>query len=61
MNMNKKEGRGRRWHVIDKIRELKEPFSGTSSSAAISPEPLTWWDVIEHPERHKKGGNYENS
>jgi hypothetical protein len=42
--------KGRRWRSISE----KEPFSGTSSSTAVSPEPLTWWDVIEHPEDHMK-------
>lgn len=50
---NKKKPR--RWKAV---HAGKEPYSGTSSAAAISAEkdkkPVSWWDVIEHPEDHVK-------
>jgi len=44
--------KGRRWHSVCE----EEPFSGTNADAVSIPEPLSFWDVIEHPDRHTKGG-----
>lgn len=50
---NKKKPR--RWKAV---HAREEPYSGTSPAASISAEkdrgPITWWDVIEHPEDHVK-------
>ena len=54
--MSEEKEKPKRWEAVD---AGKEPYSGTSSAAAISAEkdrgPATWWDVIEHPHDHEKG------
>ena len=54
-NMMDNKKKPRRWKAV---HAGKEPYSGTSSAAAISAEkdkkPVSWWDVIEHPEDHVK-------